>query len=102
MSWSAANGCGPPEPGDADLSTGWWCWRWPAPAASATTAGTAYLILPMLSAVGVGVGRPGALWLYRMTDGRWPGLYPKMLAVCSVWAVVVVGYGATCAHQVRW
>lgn len=66
--------------------------------------GTAYLILPMLSAVGVGAFGPTrrVLWLYRMTGRPLAWVVPKMLAVCSVWAVVVVGYGAALALLGQW
>lgn len=66
--------------------------------------GTAYLILPMLSAVGVGALGPTrrVLWLYRMTGRPLAWVVPKMLAVCSVWAVVVVGYGAALALLGQW
>jgi len=42
------------------------------------------------------------LWLYRMTGRPLAWVVPKMLAVCSVWAVVVVGYGAALALLGQW
>jgi len=66
--------------------------------------GTSYLILPILSAIGVGAFGPTrrVLWIYRVTGRPSAWVLPKLLAVLSVWALIIVLYGAALVWLGQW
>jgi hypothetical protein len=66
--------------------------------------GTAYLILPILSAIGVGAFGPTrrVLWLFRVTGAPTAWVVPKMLAVLSVWAMTIAAYSAALVWLGQW
>ena len=66
--------------------------------------GTAYLILPILSAVGVGAFGPtrSVLWIFRVTGRPAAWVLPKMLAVLGVWAMIIALYSAALVWLGQW
>lgn len=66
--------------------------------------GTSYLILPILSAIGVGAFGPTrrVLWIFRVTGRPTAWVVPKLLAVLSVWALIIVLYGAALVWLGQW
>ena len=66
--------------------------------------GTSYLVLPILSAIGVGAFGPTrrVLWLYRVTGRATAWVLPKLLAVMSVWAVMIACYSTALVWLGQW
>lgn len=66
--------------------------------------GAAYLILPILSAIGVGAFGPTrrVLWIFRVTGRPTAWVVPKLLGVLSVWLVIIGLYGAALVWLGQW